>query len=364
MTRVLLSAALAFVAAIAVPASAAPPVVATPNSEPPSAEPPSAEPPIRVVSFNIRFENRTDAENAWGARRHRAIQHLLDSGADFIGLQEVLPSQRRELVEGLPAWGSIGRSREASSAEGESTPIFYDRRRWSLVDGRSGTFWLSETPSVPGSRDWKTASPRIATWAVLRETRSGRLVMVVNTHLDDRSQEARENGAKVIAKFLAREAERMPVIVMGDFNAGPLNPARSSLCEGWQGSPPLRDCYAIARAGNESAAGTYHGFKGGTGGLRIDAILASEHFDIVEASISHTPEGEKHLSDHYPVTASLRLKSTGDGESRSAPIAPEAPRDALGAAPPKEPSRPEPPKSPTPPSLPSRPTPPSSDPGR
>lgn len=250
-------------------------------------------------------------------RRPAAIQFLHDSDADFIGLQEVLPSQRKDLIEGLPEWGSIGRTRESSASEGESTPIFYNRRRWHLVESRSGTFWLSETPSVAGSHDWKSACPRIATWAVLREVRSGRLVMVLNTHLDHQSQEAREQGAKVIARFLAREAEDLPVIVLGDFNAGPRNPARLTLCEGVDGSPPLRDCYAVRHNDDEAAAGSFHGFKGGTGGLRIDAILVSSAFDIVDASIVHTAEGGTHLSDHYPVAATLRLRAR---EADMAPI--------------------------------------------
>lgn len=33
-----------------------------------------------------------------------------------------------------------------------------------LIEG--GTFWLSESPSVPGSISWGTTVPCIATWAI------------------------------------------------------------------------------------------------------------------------------------------------------------------------------------------------------
>ncbi len=334
----------------------APPAGPAPAPAPTPSDPPPVAPTIlRVISFNIRYENRNDGANAWNARRHAAIRFLADSEADFIGLQEVLPSQRKHLVEGLPGWGSIGRSREASAAEGESTPIFYRRQRWSLLDGRSGTFWLSETPTVAGSRDWKSGDPRIATWGVFRDRSTGRLVFVLNTHLDHQSQEARERGAQVIARFVAREAEGLPVVVMGDFNAGPVNPARRLLIEGFDGSPPLRDTYALHRSDDERAAGTFHGFKGGTEGLRIDAILVSAALGVQDADIVHTDEGSIHLSDHYPVTATLRLESApGAPPGGSAPPGGAAPPG--GSAPPGD-AAPKPDRSPGTPSPSSAPGP-------
>jgi len=307
--------------------------------------------PIRVIGLNIRYDNRQDGENSWRFRSSRVISFLSDSDADIIGLQEVLPAQRRDLVAGLPGWGSVGRTREASSAEGESNPLFFNRQRWALIDSRTGTFWLSETPSVPGSRSWKSSLPRIATWAVLRELASGRRILVVNTHLDHASQEARERGARVIAEFLASEADDLPVIVIGDFNAGPSNPARVTLCEGVDASPTLRDAYSTARGGDERAAGTYHAFRGTADGVRIDAILVSEHFEIVNAAIVHTPPQTEHLSDHFPVSAALRLLPDQADAARS-----RTPPGRPFAAPSASPSQPTPPlegQSPSPPTHPS-----------
>lgn len=303
------------------------------RSAPATDDAPAPMRPIRVVSFNIRFDTRSDGQNAWPFRRHRVAAFLNETGADFIGLQEVLPSQRRDLGVDLPGLGWIHRTREASPAEGEATPILFDRSRWALVESRSGTFWLSDTPEVPGSRSWRSALPRIASWGVFRERESGRSVLVLNTHFDHASQEARERSARRIAEFIAAEAESMPVIVMGDFNAGPTNPARKILCEGVDGSPPLRDTYAVIHGGDERQAGTFHGFRGVSDGIRIDAILASEDFDVLRAAIVHTPPGGEHLSDHYPVLAELRLavsherRETRQGSPPSAPSPFDAQRE-------------------------------------
>lgn len=34
---------------------------------------------------------------------------------------------------------------------------------------RSGNFWLSDTPDIPGSNSWHTSFPRLATWGLFEE---------------------------------------------------------------------------------------------------------------------------------------------------------------------------------------------------
>jgi hypothetical protein len=45
----------------------------------------------------------------------------------------------------------------------ELNPVFYDKEALTLNE--SGTFWYSDTPSVPQSKWACSAFPRIATWA-------------------------------------------------------------------------------------------------------------------------------------------------------------------------------------------------------
>jgi endonuclease/exonuclease/phosphatase family metal-dependent hydrolase len=275
------------------------------------AEPPGG-PAIEILSFNIRYDNPGDGEHAWSRRRDLVVETIRDGRADFIGLQEALPHQQREIVEALaaprgdePSYAVIGRTREVSAEHGEANPLLHRTDRWERLDG--GTFWLSTTPEVPGSRDWKSACPRIATWGRFKR-RSGDPadeLLVVNTHFDHASAEARREGAKVLAAFLARTRAAHPsiaVIVMGDLNAPPDDAAVATLL-----AANLVDTHRAA--GGDERFGTFHAFKGrdaAEGRSRIDFILADRTFDVVAASIDRREPGGRPPSDHHPVRATLR----------------------------------------------------------
>lgn len=286
--------------------------------------------PIELLSFNIRYDNPRDGEHRWANRRELVLETIRDRSPDFVGLQEALPHQRAwldgELAGGEPAWASLGRARERSMTSGEANPLLHRVDRWERLDG--GTFWLSETPERIGSRSWGAACPRIATWGIYRrwsddgEPDAAALpVLVVNTHFDHVSAEARRRGAESIVEFIERRRDAMPgmpTIVMGDLNAGPDSPAVATLLDAG-----LVDTHRVV-AGTEEI-GTFHGFRGDRateGRPRIDFILADERFEVLEAGIEPSERGGRLVSDHRPVRA--RLRSTpSDPEAASA--VPDAP---------------------------------------
>lgn len=45
---------------------------------------------VKLMTFNIRYLNYSDGINLWEYRRDSAIATIVDSKADFIGLQEVV----------------------------------------------------------------------------------------------------------------------------------------------------------------------------------------------------------------------------------------------------------------------------------
>jgi endonuclease/exonuclease/phosphatase family metal-dependent hydrolase len=276
---------------------------------------PAGAEPIEVLSFNIRYDHPGDGEHAWPRRRDLVIETIRDGGADFIGLQEVLPHQRRQIEQALadsndkaPRYGSIGRSREASVGHGEATPLYHRLDRWESLD--AGTFWLSTTPEVAGSRDWQSACPRIATWGRFKRRTSGpsETLLVVNTHFDHASADARREGAKVLAAFLAamRSAEpSVGVVVMGDLNAPPSDPAVATLL-----AANLVDTHLAA--GGDERFGTFHGFKGrdaAVGRPRIDFILADRSLEVLAASIDRREPDGRPPSDHHPVRATIRRRA-------------------------------------------------------
>ena len=104
------------------------------------------------------------------------------------GLQEALKGQIDDLQALLPDYAWLGVGREDGMEQGEFAPIFYRRDRLDTL--RWGTFWLSETPDIPGSRSWDAALERIATWTVLRDRQTSEEFLAVNTHFDHRGAEA------------------------------------------------------------------------------------------------------------------------------------------------------------------------------
>ncbi len=105
--------------------------------------------------------------------------------------------------------------------------IFYNESLVEVLDAFH--FWLSETPSIPNSVSWESAYPRMAVVAVsfykfcftvelitkkLRTKITGDdfTFYVIATHLDHKSRKARENGAKLIAKYFEEtNTEKLPV---------------------------------------------------------------------------------------------------------------------------------------------------------
>ena len=182
-----------------------------------------------------------------------------------------------------------------------SHSLLYRRTRFDVWE--SGTFWLSETPKEPGSTSWGNKLPRICTWARLLDRETGRRFYVFNTHWDLVSQPAREKSGQLMAKRVAdRAAAEEPVVVLGDFNAGEDNPARAPLL-----AVGLRDSFRDLHA-DATDVGTGNQFRGRKKGPKIDAVLVSRHWQVVEAEIDHTEFNGRTPSDHYPVTAVLQVR--------------------------------------------------------
>lgn len=285
-------------------------------ASPPATTPPAPTGPVvEAVSFNIRYGTARDGEHAWLRRREAVLAFIGGCGADFIGLQEALAFQTREVREAVgDRYGILVRTREASDGDGEATPLLYRRDRWRLDPERNGTFWLSETPDVPGSRSWDSSLPRIATWGRFIELDGSGVVWVVNTHFDHRSAAARAGAARLIAERLGNLVPvGEPVVVMGDFNAVPDSAPLKALRSGSGRLPrPLLDTWSV-RADPDTAPCTFNGWGEGLAGRRIDYVLAPVGTEVLEASILRERIEGRPISDHWPVRARMRLPAGGGG---------------------------------------------------
>jgi len=273
---------------------------------------PAAESPLLVMSFNIRYGTARDGNDSWPLRA-ASVAEIIDSVApDVLGLQEALRFQLDELHAAIPGYGEVGVGRDDGRESGEYAAILFREERLRLLE--SGTFWFSDSPTVPGSMSWGNRVTRICTWARFEDARSGRRFDVYNLHFDHESQESRERSSRLLAARLLERASPEPLIVLGDFNAGADNPARqfltgtlaAPLTADTPPSPELIDTFQALHR-EASADGTFNGFRGDSTGPRIDAILVSGSWAIRRADILRTSRGGRYPSDHFPIIALLNL---------------------------------------------------------
>jgi endonuclease/exonuclease/phosphatase family metal-dependent hydrolase len=260
--------------------------------------------PLRAMTYNIRLDLASDGENAWPMRREIVAALIRHEAPDILGMQEVLLGQKSDLEQALPELAMVGGGRDDGKNRGEFSPIAYRRERFVLLD--SGTFWLSRTPETP-SKDWDAAYPRIATWAVLRDRKSGWTLRVLNTHFDHLGIVARRESAALLSNWLMRGAQaRLPTILMGDLNATPDDMGYRLLAE--TSALGLRDARANSETPVYGPPGTFNGFKiDARAPAPIDHIFVSGRFHVQRYSVVTQHWGGRLPSDHYPVVADLRF---------------------------------------------------------
>jgi endonuclease/exonuclease/phosphatase family metal-dependent hydrolase len=232
------------------------------------------------------------------------ITTIRDHAPHLLGVQEALRFQLDELRAALPGYQEIGVGREDGGTKGEYAALLVDTLRFGVVG--SGTFWLSDTPDVPGSMHWGNRITRVTTWARLVDRATGDTLGVYNLHWDHESQPSRVRSAQLLQQRIATDA--MPgdaIIVMGDFNSDEANPAFTVLVSD-QGVP-LHDTFR-ARYPDAHVVGTFNSFRGDSTAGKIDAVLVGEGWETIDAGIDRRRFGALWASDHFAVWATLRRR--------------------------------------------------------
>lgn len=262
---------------------------------------------MNVISYNIRFDTRRDGPDAWPHRKEK-VAHLLRQHAPVVaGLQEALKHQIDDLALRLPGYGWIGAGREDGRDAGEFTPIFYDRSR--LTPARHDVFWLSQTPHLPGSRDWGSNCIRIVTWAQFTVVGAQEHFFVFNTHFDHVSEKARVQSAYLLLSSMAQIAGERPAIVTGDLNCTQRSqPYHILTGAGVNEAPPLRDAHHHSQEGHHGPPGTLNPDFAGLIDEKIDYIFVSHGLRVRRHAILTDAWDGRHPSDHLPVLADVVLK--------------------------------------------------------
>lgn len=257
---------------------------------------------MKVMTFNVRADNILDIRNRWYKRADIVYELISTYECDIIGLQEITKKMYRDLSAHIDSYDIIG--------EGRSKHLFHEKnnilidKKYKILDQE--TFWLSSTPSKSGSSIWYSLFPRICTTAVI-EMDNQQKVRVYNTHLDCLLPYAREYGLKTIISVIEKyhEKEKLPCILMGDFNANP----NSRVIKQFSGGIYTSKRFVAVQDTRKELYNetTMSMFKDRKQGMHIDYIFVSEEFKIKNVEIARFNKGGKYPSDHYPIVADLKL---------------------------------------------------------
>ena len=249
---------------------------------------------IKVTTFNIRVVAEIDKpDNDFEKRKFRIFEFVEAEKPDVIGFQEVNDHMRDCLREGLSGYTLVGCGRE-KSYHGESATIGYRTDKFELIELKN--FWLSPTPSIPGSRySDQSNCPRVTTAALLKANGADTPFWFINTHLDHEGKEARLFGALQLLHFIAEA--KYPCVLTGDMNADPDSRPMQILVE----SPECRlvDCTANIK-------GSFHAYRDISEEEmgKIDYIFTNLPTDLAKTVLHEDkPVNGTFMSDHRPISA-------------------------------------------------------------
>ena len=259
---------------------------------------------IRVMSFNIRYDEPRDGVNAWPNRKTKAAGVIRFHKADLVGVQEALLSQLRDLESLVPdfAWCGVGRT--DGKEAGEYSAILYRKSRFQLLETK--TFWLSETPDKAGSMGWDAAYPRVVTWAKFKDRISKKTFFHFNTHFDHRGEKARTESAKLILTRIGELAGKLPFVLTGDLNVKEDSDAYRTLKAG-SSTTHLADAKYASVNGHFGGDSTFNEFKDLQPGRKIDYIFVREGIRVFEHAALSDQWNGLWASDHLPVLAEIEI---------------------------------------------------------
>lgn len=260
--------------------------------------------PVRVMTYNIRYNNTGDGEHAWPNRKDRVASTVRFYGADLVGMQEALRGQIDDLAAALPGYAWTGVGRDDGRDAGEFSPIFYRADRFELLE--SDTFWLSETPEVVGSKSWDAAITRVVTWGHFEEKATGKRFYHFNTHFDHRGEQARTESARLLRARVADISGAAPLVVTGDLNFEPSAEGYGILTAPSDGA--LTDTIEETAEPHHGPVATCCGFSVEDGPTRrIDYVFIKNGIEVLHHGTLSDSQDKHYASDHLAVLTHLLL---------------------------------------------------------
>jgi endonuclease/exonuclease/phosphatase family metal-dependent hydrolase len=252
---------------------------------------------VKVMTYNIRYATPNDGVNEWSKRASKVYDLIKKYDPDIIGVQEALQSQLEDIVTNLPQYTYVGVGRDDGKTAGEYSAILYRKNKFTITE--QNTFWLSETPEVPGSKSWDAAITRIVTWGRFRDKKSSQEFMIINTHFDHKGKEARLESARFLKKKAADLSKGLPSVVMGDLNCKREDPPYSALMS--------TEGLALTDPAPANPPGTFCSFTVNSIPCNpIDYIFHSSDWRSENYAVIQDNDGTYYPSDHLPVMVTLK----------------------------------------------------------
>ena len=101
---------------------------------------------LKVMTYNIRYDNPGDSINAWPNRIEKVSSLIRKYDPDIIGVQEALHHQLEDLIRVLPDYSYTGVGRDDGKEKGEYSAVLYRKNKLEVLQQK--TYWLSETPEI------------------------------------------------------------------------------------------------------------------------------------------------------------------------------------------------------------------------
>ncbi len=250
---------------------------------------------LTLMSYNIKLDYPKEGDNSWDNRRDWMIGQIQFYAPDILGVQEAMPNQMKDMDSVLVDYGFIGVGRDDGNDEGEYSAIFYNKKKFKIIEG--STFWLSETPDKV-SMGWDAVCNRVCTYALFENVTTKQQLWVFNTHFDHVGEVARLKSVSLILdKIKAINANNLPLVLMGDFNLEPETENIKLF------KTALNDSKEVSITPPFGPTGTFNGFEFDKPvNRRIDYLFVSKgSIQVNKYAVLSDSKDLKYPSDHLPV---------------------------------------------------------------
>ncbi len=270
---------------------------------------------LRVMSFNIRFDNPKDtADNAWSARRLPCAKMIREVNPDVIGMQEPRGPQYEDIISLLPDYDYLRIPLSDDVTEKNSGRIMVFVRKGMFKIKKWGYFWLTMDPEHPGVSFETTDKNNIraAIWVRLVNKSTGKDFYFLTTHMPYKRAEA-DNTARmkcarlVVDRLKSIAGDKATVFVTGDMNASweLRAPRRKSLIPFYEWMYNAREM-----SENTDSRSSFNGWKptdDRSWPNNLDHIFYRNATPLRFVTHDEPSYGVTYVSDHYPIVCNFQL---------------------------------------------------------